>query len=147
MRIATVAAAWLMLAAFSSGPDVAALGWMSGDWVSETGDRWTEESWTTPRGGTMLGMGRSGRGAELRDWEYMRIAAEADGRPVFWGSPKGAPPVAFRLTRQSASEVVFENPKHDFPQRIVYRREGKALVATVSAADGSNATSWRYRRR
>jgi hypothetical protein len=44
-------------------------------------------------------------------------------------------------------EAVFENPHHDFPQRIVYRREGKALIATVSLNDGSNAMSWRYRRR
>jgi hypothetical protein len=45
------------------------------------------------------------------------------------------------------AEAVFENARHDFPQRIVYRREGKRLVATVSLKDGSNAMSWRYRRR
>ena len=147
MRKLTVAAAWLVLAAYSSGPDVDALAWRSGDWVSETGDRWTEESWTSPRGGMLLGMGRSGRGPELRDWEYMRIVPGADGRPVFWGSPKGAPAVPFRLVSLTATEAVFANPSHDYPQRIVYRREGAALVATISAADGSRATSWRYKRR
>ena len=120
---------------------------MSGRWVSEQGDRWAEESWTEPRAGIMLGSGRTGRASRLRDWEFMRIAPDADGHLAFWGSPKGAPAVPFRLKSLSASEAVFENPKHDYPQRVVYRREGKALVATVSLADGSNATSWRYRRR
>ena len=147
MRILTIAAAWLMLAAFSPGPNVASLGWLSGAWISETGDRWTEENWSTPRGGMMLGTGRSGRGEATRDWEFMRIAPDADGILAFWGSPKGGPAVPFRLVSTRTAEAVFENRAHDYPQRIVYRRDGKALVATISAADGSNTTSWRYRRR
>ena len=35
--------------------------WMAGCWVHVQGERWTEECWTTPRGGVMLGSGRSGR--------------------------------------------------------------------------------------
>lgn len=147
MRVLTIVAAGLALAAFSFVPGIASLDWLSGSWVAQTDDRWTEESWTSPRGGTMLGSGRSGRGGELRDWEFMRIVADGDGRLVFYGSPKGAPAVAFPLASQSAHEVVFENRTHDFPQRISYRREGRELVATVSAADGTKAMSWRYRRR
>jgi Domain of unknown function (DUF6265) len=141
-----LAAAWLLVAG-SPGHEAAELGWMSGTWVSETGDRWTKESWSEPRAGMMLGSGRSGRGAELRDWEFMRIAPDSEGVLAFWGSPEGAPAVPFRILSLSAREAVFENRPHDYPQRIVYRREGKTLVATISAADGSNATSWRYRRR
>jgi hypothetical protein len=141
-----LAAAWLLIAA-APGHGAAELGWMSGSWISETGGGWTEESWSEPRAGMMLGTGRSGRGGELRDWEFMRIAPDADGALAFWGSPKGAPAVPFRLVSLDATEAVFENRSHDYPQRIVYRREGKALVATVSLADGSNAASWRYRRR
>ena len=50
------------------------LGWLAGDWASEAGGRWTEESWTAPRGGVMLGVSRSGRGEVLRDYEFIRIA-------------------------------------------------------------------------
>ncbi|HYD37573.1 MAG TPA: DUF6265 family protein [Allosphingosinicella sp.] len=146
MRIGImVATAWLVAAA--SPHEASKLGWMSGRWVSEAGDRWTEENWSEPRAGMMLGSGRSGRGAQLRDWEFMRIAPDADGHLAFWGSPRGAPAVPFRLKSLSASEAVFENPRHDYPQRVVYRRDGEVLVATVSLVDGSNANSWRYSRR
>ena len=148
MRILiALAAAILLGAAAPSGPDAGRLGWLSGSWINENGERWTEESWSAARGGMRLGTGRSGRGATVRDWEFMRIAPDSDGVLAFWGSPKGAPAVPFRLVSLTATEAVFANPSHDYPQRIVYRRDGPALVATISAADGSNATSWRYKRR
>jgi hypothetical protein len=126
---------------------VAALAWMSGDWVEEKDGRWTEERWSRPRGGVMLGTSLSGRGGQAGDYEFVRIAAGADGIPTYFASPRGAPAVAFRLTSASAGKAVFENVRHDFPQRIAYRRDGATLVATISLADGSNPMSWRYRRR
>ena len=57
------------------------------------------------------------------------------------------PPVGFRLVASDGTSATFENPAHDFPQRIQYRRDGDRLVATISARDGSNAMSWTYRRR
>lgn len=146
MRFWSAAAIWLVLCAFSVGPSVYNLGWMSGDWLSETKDGWTEESWTDARAEVMLGAGRSGRGDELRDWEFMRIARGEHGFPVFWGSPKGGVAVAFPMVTEGARMVVFENRKHDYPQRIAYRREGKMLIATISAADGTRTVTWRYRR-
>jgi hypothetical protein len=145
--MAIAAAAALLVAAAPERADVSRLAWLSGSWVSEEGERWTEESWTAPRGGMMLGAGSSGRGEYVRDWEQMRIAPDEAGVLSFWGSPKGAPAVPFRLVSLGETEAVFENPQHDFPQRIVYRRDGHGLVATISAKDGSNAMSWRYRRR
>ncbi|MEC9018012.1 MAG: DUF6265 family protein, partial [Pseudomonadota bacterium] len=35
--------------------------WLTGEWVQQRGDRWAEEVWTLPRGGTMIGVGRNGR--------------------------------------------------------------------------------------
>ena len=142
-----VSAAILLVAATPEKADVSRLAWLGGSWVSEDAERWTEGSWTAPRGGMMLGAGSSGRGENVRDWEHMRIAPDEAGILSFWGSPKGAPAVAFPLVSMGRSEAVFENPRHDFPQRIAYRREGKTLVATVSLKDGSNPISWRYRRR
>jgi hypothetical protein len=142
-----IAAAALLMAAGPAGPDSAAPGWLAGRWAVEKEGRWTEESWSEPRGGVMLGTGLSGRGGEARSYEFMRIAPGPDGELSFWGSPEGAPPVAFRLVSQSSRAVVFENPQHDFPTRIAYRREGDVLIATVSGPGGKGEQSWRYRRR
>jgi len=147
-RLAVIAAgAILLMAAAPESAPVARLAWLSGSWVSEQGERWTEESWTAPRGGMMLGAGSSGRGDKVRDWEHMRIAPDEAGVLSFWGSPKGTPAVPFRLVSMSDAEAVFENPRHDYPVRIVYRRDGKALVATISGSKGANPMSWRYKRR
>ncbi len=41
--------------------------------------------------------------------------------------------VSFALTSSSETELVFENPNHDFPQKIVYNLIGKdSLIAVIS---------------
>lgn len=120
-------------------------GWMAGCHTETKGEQWTEECWTAPRAGIMLGSGRSGKGEALRSWESMRIERGADGVLTFWGSPGGAKPVAFRMERATATEIVFANPAHDYPQRIRYWRDGKVLNAEVSLSDGSKAMRWAYR--
>jgi hypothetical protein len=123
------------------------LDWMSGRWEAAGADgRWTEESWAPPRGGLMLGHSRSGRGDAAREFEFLRIVAGADGVPVYFAQPGGRPAVGFRLAARAGTSAVFENPSHDFPQRIRYVRDGETLTATISAIDGSSAMSWRFRR-
>lgn len=148
MRKAAVALAAVTLSTgFSFASSTARLGWMAGHWVQEKRGGWAEESWTPPRGGIMLGTGRTGKMNQATSFEFMRIAESPDdGRPVFWGSPGGQAPVAFPMVAQGRQEVVFENPKHDYPTRISYKREDANLIATTSGPGGSNPQTWRYRR-
>lgn len=146
MRITALIALGLALTGTPLAADVGPPmpGWMAGAWGEAKGDKWTEEYWTPPRAGLMMGAGRNGTGGTLRGWEVMRIEKDAQGRISFLGSPEGAPPVRFPLLRSSAEEIVFANPGHDYPQRIRYWREGKRLHAEVSLADGSKAIRWNY---
>jgi Domain of unknown function (DUF6265) len=121
-------------------------GWMTGCWLQETGENWTEECWMAPRGGLMLGAGRSGSGETLRNWEATQILAGKDGKLAFWASPNGGPRVGFPEVSRQGNEIVFANPKHDYPQRIRYWKQGDALNAETSLLDGSKAMRWRYRR-
>lgn len=146
-RLLTMGLALLLMGQAPPRAQVADLAWMSGDWISEEGGGWTEEHWSAPRAGAMLGYSRSGRGATMGEFEFIRIEAGAGGNPVYVASPGGAAPVRFPLARSDAGGATFENAVHDFPQRIVYRRTGAGMVATISAIDGSRAMSWRYRRR
>jgi len=131
----------LALVIAAATPD---LGWLAGSWTADDGPRWTQETWSAPRAGVMLGTGLSGDSEVAKSFEFMRIAPDAEGKLVFWGSPEGKPPVAFRWQGGGAGQAVFVNQAHDYPQRIAYRREGAALIATISLADGSKARSWRY---
>ena len=94
----------------------------------------------------MLGYSRTSSGERTREFEFLRIVAGQDGVLAYVAQPGGRPPVSFRLTAHDATSATFANPLHDFPQRIVYRRSGDTMVATISALDGSRAMSWAYRR-
>lgn len=142
----------LLLIAASPAARVDDLAWMAGSWSADApdhgnGGRWTEEYWTIPRGGVMLGASRSGRGEALGEFEFLRIEADADGTPAYIAQPGGRAPVAFRLVQHDAASATFENAAHDYPQRIRYVRDGNTLTATISAIDGSKAMRWIYRRR
>lgn len=135
----------LAFAAMLAG-QVADLAWMSGRWEMREGESWTEEVWSEPRAGMMIGYSRSGRGETVREFEFIRLQAGEDGVPVYLAQPGGRAPVAFRLIARDGTSATFENPGHDFPQRIRYSRDGDALTATISAIDGANARSWTFRR-
>jgi hypothetical protein len=142
-KLALVAVAMLVLTAFNLG--TRRLEWMSGHWLQERGQGWSEESWIQ-RGHVLVGVGASGSGEVTRSYEFMRIDNDQEGNLTFWGAPQGQPPVPFKMTSMTPNDVVFENPEHDYPTRISYRREGKTLIATTSGPGGSNPLTWHYRR-
>lgn len=118
--------------------------WMMGAWVEQKGEAWTEEFWTGPRGGIMLGAGRSGKGDALQIWEQTQIRPGKDGKLAFFAMPRGAPPSEFPVVAQTADSITFAYAAHDYPQRIHYWREGKLLKAEISLIDGGNASGWTY---
>lgn len=120
-------------------------GWLSGCWRQADGERWTQECWTAPRGGLMVGNGQSGRGDKVANFEFMRIE-RADKGLVFFAAPRGNGWTAFPSAPDSEGGVTFLNVEHDYPQRIRYWREGELLHAETSLADGSEADTWVYRR-
>ena len=140
------AALALLLTAQAPAPQVSDLAWMSGRWLTGENGRWTEEVWSGPRGGTLMGFSWSGEGASIGEYEFLRIQSGEDDEIVYLAQPNGGAGVGFYLVRSEAMSATFENPTHDFPQRIRYVRDGDNLVATISAIDGSNARSWTYRR-
>lgn len=128
--------------ASSAPPD-----WIAGYWLRcEDGARFSE-TWSGGGTGTLVGHGIT-HGPNGAAFEFLRIARDdaAGGRYAYFASPGGAVPVAFALTSEGAGRVVFENPNHDFPQRIVYERYGDTLNARVELIDGSKSMSWTYRR-
>jgi formylmethanofuran dehydrogenase subunit B len=123
--------------------------WMAGCWEQRKGENWTEECWTAPGGGVMLGSGRTVVGGKLRDWEAMQIMlhdVETNAKMVFWASPGGKNRTAFAWSPSEMSGVTFYNVAHDYPQRVRYWREGEQLKAEVSLADGSKPMRWTYKR-
>ncbi len=116
-------------AATADPADLEPLRFLSGAWGA---DGEIVELWLPPLRGLMVGINRSSEGDGMPFFEYLRIEARADG-VYYIASPKGEGTTEFELTEVSASRAVFENPEHDFPQKIIYQRTGDALGAEVGA--------------
>jgi len=115
--------------------NIDAVGWMQGCWESSTPQRVVEEQWTAPRAGSMLGVGRTVRGERLIEYEFV-LLQEREGRLAYEAHPSGQPSAVFKSSTVTGTMAVFENPEHDFPQRVGYRRDGAdAIVAWVEGTE------------
>ncbi|MFQ5652713.1 MAG: DUF6265 family protein [bacterium] len=125
--------------------------WLLGVWRRESDRGLTHETWRKLSDRTFEG-------------ESVRIS-KASGDTVFTESlrlvqmqgelfylPKvaeNAYPVPFKLVAFQGNRVVFENPEHDFPQRIIYYREdADSLTVTVEGAtkDDNRRIDFHFRR-
>jgi hypothetical protein len=124
-------------AARADNDALARLAWLAGCWANEGGEAGSGEQWMAPAGGTLLGIGRTVKSGKTVTYEFMQIRETEPGKLVFIARPSGQAEGSFAAIRQDDVEIVFENPKHDFPQRIVYRHEnpevprGDALRAYI----------------
>jgi len=115
-------------------------GWLAGCWEQRTAKAVTLEMWMPPAGGMMLGASRTTAGATTRDFEQLRVTAAGDTL-VYTALPSGQREASFRSTSISATAIVFENPTHDFPRKLTYRRVGEdSLVARVEGPGPNNTT-------
>ena len=132
-------------AAHAAPPRVAALDWLAGTWVHESGGARVEEAWLGPANGLMVAANLTARARGSGGYEFLRIAETAQGFSYF-ASPAGGAPVEFALKELGERRVVFENAAHDFPQRILYWREGEELVARIEGTIGGKARhqEWRF---
>jgi hypothetical protein len=148
LRMAALTLATLMASgAALAQARIADLGWLTGAWVQATPDETVQESWVGPQGNTMVGVGLTHSAKRGASFEFMRIVEGADGL-AFWGSPAGRPAEEFKLKESGAQRVVFENPAKEFPQRVMYWREGALLKARIEGTVQGRARGidWSYQR-
>lgn len=128
MRAGALLAGLLPLAAAA---DPALPDW-SGCWRFERQGQVYEEFWFAPIEDGALGVARSSRDGHARNQEMLRLArVEGRWHLIVYG-PNGLDEVAFGLLERTDDQATFENPEHDFPQRIVYRMDGPdRLVARI----------------
>ena len=134
--------------AFRPPDRISDLAFISGDWQTDPAGRAvSEEHWTRPAGGSMMAVSRTLVGPRLAAFEFLRI--EERGEAIYYvASPKGrCPATDFKLTRLSGQEAVFENPEHDFPKRIIYRKNSDGgLTAIVDGGEGTKSEKFEFKR-
>jgi hypothetical protein len=129
---------------------IADVAWITGTWMSEPATPTasvTEERWTPPAGGSMLGVARTLTKTSMPAFEFLCLV-ERDGSLVYTAMPNGrAPATDFVLTQLTADSATFENPEHDFPKVIRYSKKADgALETAISGAPGSRVTTMTLKR-
>jgi len=137
MRKTILIAMSLVFAAMNTAAETPArtFAWLSGHWCGGSADELIEELWLPDEGDMAVGVGRTVKAGKTTSVEFMRIETR-NGETSFIAVLPGQEPTAFRLTASGADWVRFENPQHDFPTRIEFRRTSGGLHAEIAGPGG-----------
>ena len=118
----------LLVSAGAHAAPIDQLAWLTGCWTADGGEAGSIEQWTAAAGDSMMGLSRTVKGGKVANYEFMRITTANDGAVIFHAQPSGQDGASFTAITLTATEVVFENLGHDFPQRVIYRYETPAKL-------------------
>jgi hypothetical protein len=99
------------------------LSWLEGGWEGITEEVVMRESWTKVNDKLMTGEGYVLAGTDTVFRESLKLMTVNDSMIYYVVAIPGVPDSTnFILSKYENDEAVFENPEHDFPQRIVYKK-------------------------
>jgi hypothetical protein len=113
------------------------LRWLVGTWTIDTGQGIVIEKWqllndsTLSGGSVFVKTGNDTIPQELLELSYRK------NQWTYISTVQGQnnnQPVPFKMIFLKGTEFICENPKHDFPQRIAYRRIKHELFASIEGS-------------
>ena len=127
----------LVLSAQDTKPSIDRLSFMTGCWAFQSGDSETEEYWTKPSGGAMLGLSRTVKGGKTIFTEYTQIREQNGAFSMFVQLGLAKSTTEFRLTKLSLDEAIFTSDLEN-PNRLIYRKkdDGSLFARTEGTKDG-----------
>src|SRR6476620_11848008 len=112
--------------------DLDSFSWLSGKWVGRYDSIPIFEQWKAKEGNVMYGRGGVLSGKDTVFAEKIQIEEREDGLyyvAIVNGNPES---VDFKFTGFKNDTAVFEDPAHDFPQRVLYyKNEDGTFYACV----------------
>ncbi len=122
--------------------------WLQGEWQSEAAEVQVLETWRVVSDSLMEGQSCFVRGQDTLSKESVRL--EVRQNTVFYiptvSNQNGGRPVPFQMTFSSPNSLVFENPLHDFPQKISYKKIAQdSLIAEISGVAGGKPNSIQFK--
>lgn len=120
--------------------------WLLGKWENQTQRGRMVEEWHKVNDSTFAG--RSYMITAMDSIPLESILLRKEGTELYYiPTVKGQnndQPVKFRLTSSAAKSMVFENPSHDFPQKISYTLEERSLMAEISGVMNGQQRSRKF---
>lgn len=125
----------VVLGSWTERQEIGKAYWLLGTWENKTSRGSIYETWEKQNETTFYGKSYTLREEDTVVFENIQLVQKQEGLfyiPVVKNQNQGNP-VSFTLRTISEHEMIFENPKHDFPQRISYTRIATdSLVAVIS---------------
>lgn len=112
----------MMISCRDEKPSISDFAWLQGKWVGTTDGTDFFEVWQPASGKLMTGKGIGVSDADTLFSEKIQIEQRADELFYTASVSENAGPVDFKFTGYMDDSIIFENPQHDFPQRVIYYR-------------------------
>jgi hypothetical protein len=121
--------------------------WLLGNWENKSDDGDLLETWTKVNDSVYDGESYFIKGKDTLHFE--KIQMKQKGEALYYiATVKGQnndKPVTFKHNDTIQKQLVFENPKHDFPQKIVYSQITKdSIVIEISGIQQGKPSSDRF---
>lgn len=121
--------------------------WLIGNWENKLEQGTLSESWKKGNDSTL-----NGKSYFIKEKDTLNdetIVLTENGTDLFYipvvKGQNNNEPVLFKMTKATADQIIFENPKHDFPQKITYLQITKdSLVASISGIVNGKRESESY---
>ncbi|WP_396141840.1 DUF6265 family protein [Flavobacterium sp.] len=124
------------------------MNWLLGNWENEMPEGVLTETWTKENDSTFSGTTYFIINKKDTVHSEAIILSQLNDELVYRPTVKGQnndEPVDFKLSSESENSFSFENPKHDYPQKIVYKKVNEnSLVATISGIQQGKESSESY---
>ena len=119
--------------------------WLLGNWEKSDSTGVLQEFWKKQNDSTFIGESYFIINEKDTVHNEQIQLIEANEHLIYTATIKGEnndEPISFEMTKDEDSLLVFENSKHDYPQKIEYQlAPSKTLIATVSGKqDGKMST-------
>ena len=127
-KISHLAMMAILLAGCSKKYTVKDFEWLEGNWKGQDSSYCFFETWKMTGENSMTGFGGA-----YQEWDTVfreTIKIENIEGSLFYIAtvPENNGPVLFKLTSYENSEALFENPEHDFPRKIIYRKQLNGML-------------------
>lgn len=121
--------------------------WLIGKWEQKTDQGIASETWEKVNDSTYKGHSFFIKSKDTLHFETMQLNQK--GESIFYTSTiKGQnndAPVTFNLSSVTKKQLVFDNPKNEYPRKIVYKQiTSDSIIATISGIQQGKPSSESY---
>lgn len=131
----------------NSNEKIKASQWLLGKWTLQSDQGILEETWKSVNDSTFEGTSYFIKGKDTLHSETIVLLQKGENL-IYKATVKGQnndQTILFPLTVTAEKSMTFENPKHDYPQKINYQlTNDSTLVAKISGIQAGKATSETY---